>query len=344
MVLHHGLLNGMKDAAGREVIDRHQFAAMQVAHEHDAGIRRFVGDTALAQPADGDGACAAVAFRSSFLRALVTLFETQVVKHRARRIGHRVFNDDAATQEPDLSVGHGLLNCPPVGRITMGRKQKRHMIMLAHIGNAKLDRDHIEERRRRQPLANALEVFPGPEAQFVKSHLERVTLQQGLSRAPVRIGHGGLEFTGSPETFHSSMMRPAAGRPRWVSSTCVVKRPVVTAHSFPGCVRRGLAPGFSCRKASMTSMFETASLFGTACSLFWHRYQFRQYTPLAWLRKAAAALWLVRPGRWTEHHPSSGGNGRSAKGMNRSVPSSRSCSIPIVVWKAMHTPSARDWP
>jgi hypothetical protein len=40
-------LNGMEFTASSQVIDRHQFAAMHVTHEHDAGICRFIDDLAL---------------------------------------------------------------------------------------------------------------------------------------------------------------------------------------------------------------------------------------------------------------------------------------------------------
>jgi hypothetical protein len=62
------------------------------------------------------------------------------------------------------------------------------MIVLAGVGNAKAQRDHIQKRRLGLRDTEGSEIRPDVEIQLVNTGLERIALQQRLITAAIGVG------------------------------------------------------------------------------------------------------------------------------------------------------------
>ena len=96
----------MQSAAISEIIDGDQLLAVQLAHQHDAGIDGLIDDAAVAQRSKCHGAGAAVAFITAFLGAARFLLETEIVEYSARGSSGAVHDHSPSSQETDLVAHH----------------------------------------------------------------------------------------------------------------------------------------------------------------------------------------------------------------------------------------------
>ena len=63
-----------------EIIDGHDFLAVDLAEQQDAGIDRLIDELAVLERAQRHGAGAAVAFAAAFLGAARAFIEPQIVE------------------------------------------------------------------------------------------------------------------------------------------------------------------------------------------------------------------------------------------------------------------------
>ena len=87
VAVDHGPLHRVQAAVlALQVLDREELAAVELAHELDAGVDGTVADRPVLEPAHGHRAGAAVALRTAFLGAGAALVQTQPVQHRHGRV------------------------------------------------------------------------------------------------------------------------------------------------------------------------------------------------------------------------------------------------------------------
>ena len=92
---------------GREPIDGEHLGAVELRHQHEAGVDRLVSQLAAVFPPDHDGAGAAIAFRAALFRAGQPRIEPQPVEHgRGRR--HAALGARLAVQK-EANFGHRML-------------------------------------------------------------------------------------------------------------------------------------------------------------------------------------------------------------------------------------------
>ena len=72
----------MQGLALREVLDRQHLGAVDLAEQQDTGVDRLIGERAVAQAREDDGAGAAVAFAAAFLGALGASLFAQPIEQR----------------------------------------------------------------------------------------------------------------------------------------------------------------------------------------------------------------------------------------------------------------------
>jgi hypothetical protein len=133
-----------------------------------------------------------------------------------------------------------------IGRIAVGRQQQRHMVMRLA---ASLIPKRIGTWSRKQRLVARLprgaQVVAGVEGQLVDPGAKRSRGRIGASVRPSALV--SISARTAPAASRRVMRSPAAGQPRAVSSTCVVRNPAIRASFAPimpgraGAVSRGRA-------------------------------------------------------------------------------------------------------
>jgi hypothetical protein len=118
--VHHRLLHRMQ-AAGREVVDTDDFAAVSLPGQQDAGIDGAVHQPIIDQPSEHHRAGPAIAFGTSFLGAHGALGQSQIVQQGQRRGGIVEANDATPAQElnvtshgPTGASGKAEIDVPPI--------------------------------------------------------------------------------------------------------------------------------------------------------------------------------------------------------------------------------------
>ena len=94
VAIDHRLLHRMQAAVRAfQMLDRQQLAAVQRRQEADAGIDRLVAQPSAIEPADDDGAGAAIALGAAFLAAGTRAVIAQPVEHGQGRVDARQADD-----------------------------------------------------------------------------------------------------------------------------------------------------------------------------------------------------------------------------------------------------------
>ena len=106
MTRRHRRLHRMQFPLVREVLHRDEFAAVQLAKCRDAGVHRFIKQTAIVLPCDDHGTRAAIAFGAALLGSRRTLLQPQPIEHRRLRRELIEPNGPAVPAELDAVSGH----------------------------------------------------------------------------------------------------------------------------------------------------------------------------------------------------------------------------------------------
>ena len=98
---HRGLHRMELALRADKVLDRDDLGAVDLAEELDAGVDRLVDQPAVAEPADGDRAGAAVALAAALLGALRPLRLAEIVEEERRRLDVGELDHLALADEAD---------------------------------------------------------------------------------------------------------------------------------------------------------------------------------------------------------------------------------------------------
>ena len=119
MQTHHRLLHRMQ-AAGSEVVDGDDFAAVRLPGQHDAGIDGAIHQPAVHQPPQHNRAGPAIAFGTPLLGAHRALGQSQIVQQGQRRGG--IVETNQFTPAEELNVTTHDRPAPPARPKSMIRQ------------------------------------------------------------------------------------------------------------------------------------------------------------------------------------------------------------------------------
>ena len=106
---NHRLLHRVQATARGEVVDGDDVLAVALAQKLDAGIDRFISDSAVFHAANGDRARAAIALVAAFLRALRAFAQAQIVEQRLVGTDLRKFDAYPVSRKHKMVPWHAKL-------------------------------------------------------------------------------------------------------------------------------------------------------------------------------------------------------------------------------------------
>ncbi|GEO13462.1 hypothetical protein MAE02_11580 [Microvirga aerophila] len=102
----------MQIAFRSQVLDGHEFGAIDLAQQEDTGIDGLVMHMPVPHAAERNGACAAIALGAAFLGTDLAFLKSQVVQKRRARVKARDLYDSSLAQKADRFSCH--YHPPPV--------------------------------------------------------------------------------------------------------------------------------------------------------------------------------------------------------------------------------------